>query len=195
MKILVFALGLLAWLPGESYGQGAIFSVQLPLGPLSVRATLEDGDVLIRASPRSRDRRAGHAVEGGGSAAAARVLASGHRYVGTRYRYGGETPWEGFDCSGFVQYVFGRHAIDLPRTSREQATAGRAVPLGLASLQPGDLMLFASSGGRVDHVAIYAGKGRILHSSAGRGGVGYDDLASSRGEWFMARHVATRRVV
>jgi cell wall-associated NlpC family hydrolase len=123
------------------------------------------------------------------------VLATGHRYVGERYLYGGETPGVGFDCSGFVQYVFGRHSINLPRTSRDQAHAGRALPGGVTALQPGDLMLFASKGGRVDHVAIYAGNNRMLHSSAGAGGVVYDDLSTPRGKWYLARHVASRRVL
>jgi cell wall-associated NlpC family hydrolase len=94
-----------------------------------------------------------------------------------------------------VQYVFGRHGIDLPRTSRQQASAGRALPLAVASLQPGDLLLFASTGAQVNHVAIYAGGNRILHSSAGAGGVVYDDLSSPRGRWYLARHVASRRVL
>jgi cell wall-associated NlpC family hydrolase len=123
------------------------------------------------------------------------VLATAERYLGTRYRYGGETPAAGFDCSGFVQYVFGRHGVDLPRTSRQQASAGRRLPEQIAALEPGDLMLFSSKGAGVDHIAIYAGNNRILHSSAGKGGVGYDYLSSSRGKWFMARHVESRRVL
>jgi cell wall-associated NlpC family hydrolase len=115
--------------------------------------------------------------------------------VGTRYRYGGETPGAGFDCSGFVQYVFSRHGIYLPRTSRQQAGAGQDLARGLAVLKPGDLMLFSSKGGRVDHVAIYVGNNRILHSSAGAGGVVYDDLTTSRGKWYLARHVESRRVL
>jgi cell wall-associated NlpC family hydrolase len=120
---------------------------------------------------------------------------SAERYVGTRYRYGGTTPGGGFDCSGFVQYVFARNGVKLPRTSWEQARSGRAVPRGVASLKPGDLMLFASRGGRVDHVAVYVGDHRILHSTAGVGGVGYDDLATPRGKWYLARQVASRRVL
>jgi cell wall-associated NlpC family hydrolase len=129
------------------------------------------------------------------SASAAQVLATARRYLGERYRYGGETPGIGFDCSGFVQYVFGRHGVNLPRTSREQASAGRALPRGVTSLRPGDLMVFSSKGGRVDHVAIYAGDNRILHSSAGAGGVVYDDLSTARGKWYLTRHVPSRRVL
>jgi cell wall-associated NlpC family hydrolase len=123
------------------------------------------------------------------------VLATAERYVGTRYRYGGDTPGEGFDCSGFVQYVFGKHGVALPRTSRWQASAGTARPVAVESLQPGDLLLFASTGSRVNHVAIYVGGNRMLHSSAGAGGVVYDDLTSPRGKWYLERHVASRRVL
>jgi cell wall-associated NlpC family hydrolase len=122
-------------------------------------------------------------------ASAAGVLATAKRYVGTDYRYGGESPVSGFDCSGFVQYVYSRNGIQLPRTSRQQASSGKAVPLGVASLRPGDLLLFASSGTTVNHVAIYVGDNRILHSSAGAGGVVYDDLSTPRGKWYLQRHV------
>lgn len=198
MKGLAFALPLLGALPGVLAAQTRVQisapALRVSLGPLSVRATLDGGKLAVRASPLLGGSPAARGTARTG-ASAARVLTTADRYVGTRYRYGGEAPAEGFDCSGFVQYVFGRHGIELPRTSRQQATAGWSVPRDPAALRPGDLMLFASTGGRVDHVAIYAGNGRILHSSASGGGVGYDDLSSPRGEWFLARHVATRRVV
>jgi cell wall-associated NlpC family hydrolase len=69
------------------------------------------------------------------------------------------------------------------------------MPLDVDSLQPGDLLLFASGGVRINHVAIYVGNNRILHSSAGAGGVVYDDLSTPRGRWYLARHVASRRVL
>jgi cell wall-associated NlpC family hydrolase len=123
------------------------------------------------------------------------VLATADRYVGTRYRYGGETPAEGFDCSGFVQFVFDRNGVELPRTSSQQVSAGRAAPRKISALQPGDLMFFAAGGRRVDHVAIYAGGGRIIHASSGTGRVRYDDLDTDRGEWFLRRFVTARRVL
>jgi cell wall-associated NlpC family hydrolase len=128
------------------------------------------------------------------SASAARVLAIADRYLGTRYRYGGQTP-AGFDCSGLVQYVFRRNGVDLPRTSRQQATAGHALAARVDSMRPGDLMLFSSKGVRIDDVAIYVGSNRMLHSSAGAGKVVYDDLTMPRGKWYLARHVASRRVL
>ncbi|HEU4565355.1 MAG TPA: C40 family peptidase, partial [Gemmatimonadaceae bacterium] len=128
------------------------------------------------------------------TASAARVLARGERYLGTRYRYGGDSPDEGFDCSGFVQYVYAREGVRLPRTSRQMALAGSRVSPSLGALRPGDLVLFASNGRTVDHVAIYAGGHRIIHSSSSGGGVRYDDLDGARGRWFRERMVAARRV-
>lgn len=130
----------------------------------------------------------------GAPATATRVLATADRYLGVKYVYGGSTP-RGFDCSGFVQYVFRQHGVSLPRTSRQQAAVGTRAAARASALRPGDLMLFASNGSRVDHVAIYAGNDRIVHSTSSGGGVRYDDLRSERGRWFVAHHVASRRVL
>jgi cell wall-associated NlpC family hydrolase len=130
----------------------------------------------------------------GTRATAAGVLATADNYVGTKYVWGGTTP-RGFDCSGFVQYVFRRQGIELPRTSRQQAQVGQSVPLSRLGLRTGDLLFFATNGVRVDHIAIYAGDNQIIHSSSSGGGVGYDNLGSKRGRWFADHHVATRRVL
>jgi cell wall-associated NlpC family hydrolase len=109
------------------------------------------------------------------------------------YKWGGNTPSEGFDCSGFTKYVFAKQGIALPRTSREQSRVGGGVRADFASLIPGDLMFFAEPGEAISHVAIYAGNGRILHSSSSNGGVGYTDL-NTGGEWFVTYFVAARRL-
>jgi len=203
-KVFACALPLLAGLPSVMVAQItlSIPRVQRPvvratLGPLAVSATLGAHGVRIRATPNRTTRRPSSparapAAEHGNAAG---ILATAKQYLGFRYRYGGESPTTGFDCSGFVQYVFGRHRVTLPRTSREQASAGKPVPLNVASLLPGDLLLFASTGSRVNHVAIYVGNNKILHSTAGAGGVVYDDLTTSRGKWYLQRHVASRRVL
>jgi cell wall-associated NlpC family hydrolase len=129
------------------------------------------------------------------SAAARNVIRTGERYIGIPYRWGGDTPREGFDCSGFTRHVFARHGIAIPRTSRQQATIGRRLPRSWRSVRPGDLVMFANSGGRINHVAIYAGNNRILHSTSSGGGVRYDDLRTRRGRWFAEHMVAARRVV
>ena len=188
MKLLSLALPVAAALPSFVSAQSVSVTlgagspvIRGSLGPLTVSTTLGRGRADVRTGARPAAR-------------ASSVLATADRYVGTRYVYGGATP-KGFDCSGFVQYVFARHDVKLPRTSRQQATAGKRLSSGVAALEPGDLMFFASNGSRIDHVAIYAGKNRIIHSSAGGKGVRYDDLSSSRGKWFLEHHVSSRRVI
>jgi cell wall-associated NlpC family hydrolase len=127
------------------------------------------------------------------SGAARRVVPAAEQYIGTPYRYGGTSPRTGFDCSGFVQYVYGLQGVNLPRTSRQMAGSGIAVDPSTRWLAVGDLMLF-SQGGRISHVAIYAGNGRFIHSSSSGNGVRYDDFDTRRGRWFAEHMVAARRV-
>ena len=127
------------------------------------------------------------------SGAARRVVPTAEQYIGVPYRYGGTSPRTGFDCSGFVQYVYGMQGVDLPRTSRQMAGSGVSVTPSTRSMQVGDLMLF-QQGGRISHVAIYAGNGRFIHSSSSGHGVRYDDLGTRRGQWFADHLVAARRV-
>lgn len=129
------------------------------------------------------------------STRAAAVLPTAERYLGVPYVWGGESPRSGFDCSGFTQYVFREHGVSLPRTSREQVYAGVGVTPSVEALRAGDLIMFAGNGSRIDHVAIYAGEGRIIHSTSSGGGVRYDDLYSQRGEYFRTHMVAARRVM
>jgi hypothetical protein len=126
--------------------------------------------------------------------AASRVLTTAEQYLGVPYKWGGSSPASGFDCSGYVKYVYGKQGVPLPRTSREQAGAGMKVTPRIASLRQGDLILFAESRKPISHVAIYAGGGRIIHSSSSGGGVRYDDLGTTRGQWYVQHMVAARRL-
>jgi cell wall-associated NlpC family hydrolase len=123
------------------------------------------------------------------------VVATADDLVGTRYRYGGSSPKSGFDCSGFIHWVYAQQGIDLPRTARGLGTAGTRIPARRAELLPGDLLLFAGHGTRITHAAIYVGDGRIIHASSGQRTVRYDDLDSPRGRWFRAHLVSARRVI
>jgi cell wall-associated NlpC family hydrolase len=124
---------------------------------------------------------------------AARVIGTAQQYVGVPYESGGTSPATGFDASGFVQYVFAQQGVQLPRTSQEQARIGTEVSPDWRAVSAGDLVMFADNS-QIDHVAIYAGHNRIIHSTASGGGVRYDDLSTQRGEWFMDHMVAARRV-
>lgn len=124
----------------------------------------------------------------------ARVIPTAERYLGTPYKYGGSSPATGFDCSGFVQYVYRKHGVTLPRTSRAMASVGTPLRADFRALAAGDLVMFAEKGQRISHVAVYTGDNRIIHASASGGAVRYDDLDSKRGRWFAQRIVAARRV-
>lgn len=143
------------------------------------------GDVILAGGSR------GSAA----SASARAVLATADQYLGSPYKYGGEDPRTGIDCSAFTQLVFRRNGVSIPRTSRQQVHVGREVLLDVDAMRPGDLLFFASNGSRIDHVAIYAGDYRIVHATASGGEVRYDDLRTRRGEWFMTHMVAARRVL
>jgi soluble lytic murein transglycosylase-like protein len=98
-------------------------------------------------------------VAGSGSA----VVAAATKYLGVPYQWGGTDPSSGLDCSGLTQRVYADLGVDLPRTSSQQATAGRAVG-SLAEAQPGDLVFFDHSSSRagIDHVGIYIGDGKMI---------------------------------
>ncbi len=125
-----------------------------------------------------------------------RVLDLGDGLVNVPYLTGGTTPADGFDAAGFVQYVFGREGVELPRTVRQLAQSGMTVSTRGGDLRPGDLLFFANDGSTPDHVAIYVGHNRVLHATASGGAVRYDVLGEgARGAWFASHLVAARRVV
>lgn len=128
------------------------------------------------------------------SRSAAVVVPTAERYLGVKYKWGGTSPTSGFDCSGYVQYVFAKHGVRLPRTSRAQSSAGDRVRLDFTYLRAGDLIMFAQNGKPISHVAIYAGNERIIHSSKSGSGVRYDNLSSQRGAWYRENAVVARRV-
>lgn len=100
--------------------------------------------------------------------------------VGTPYRWGGNTPESGFDCSGLIRYVFDRSAsVYLPRTT-EQMWAQGGSSVSRRNLRSGDVVFFATSGGkRVSHAGIYVGDGRFVHAPSSGGTVRLDDLEAA----------------
>ncbi|MNQ45032.1 MULTISPECIES: C40 family peptidase [unclassified Pseudomonas] len=109
------------------------------------------------------------------------ILERGMSLIGTRYRFGG-TSEAGFDCSGFIGYLFREEAgMNLPRSTREMINVDAPL-VSRSKLQPGDLLFFATNGrrGRVSHAGIYLGDNQFIHSSSSRsGGVRVDSLGDS----------------
>lgn len=109
--------------------------------------------------------------------------------VDTPYRYGGNTPQGGFDCSGLIVYVFRRAAgLALPRTVAQLAQVGLAVPP--SAVRSGDLVLFDTRG-RYSHAGIYVGGGRFVHAPSSGGTVRLDGV---RARYWAERFSGVRRV-
>jgi cell wall-associated NlpC family hydrolase len=111
--------------------------------------------------------------------------------VGTPYRWGGNTPESGFDCSGLVDYVFRTSAgVVLPRHSSDIAAVD-APKVGVDQLQSGDLLFFGNHH-RVSHVAIYVGNGRFVHAPNTGGTVRLDRLD---GKYWREHFLYAKRVL
>lgn len=112
--------------------------------------------------------------------------------VGTPYRFGGNAPQSGLDCSGFVGHVFRQTAgVNLPRDSRAISEAFQ--PLARSELQPGDLVFFNTLNRAYSHVGIYLGDGRFVHASSSRtGGVMVSSLDD---RYWRERYDGARRVL
>jgi murein DD-endopeptidase / murein LD-carboxypeptidase len=89
------------------------------------------------------------------------------QYLGTRYRFGGESP-SGFDCSGFVRFMFSKELdVQLPRSSQEMSAVGIRVERN--ELKPGDLVFFKNGKNHINHVGIFIGNDTFVHSSLSKG--------------------------
>ncbi len=121
-----------------------------------------------------------------------RTLTQARDYLGAPYRRGSSLQTShSSDCSGFVQFIYKKADIDLPRSSSEQARVGALVArnLDFAMIRPGDLLFFRRGGRHIGHVGIYLGDGKMIHASGRRLGVIITDLhqSSYEGAFVMAK--------
>ncbi|HMT92893.1 C40 family peptidase [uncultured Thiothrix sp.] len=102
------------------------------------------------------------------------ILKTAYQSLGITYRWGGNTPREGFDCSGLTKFTHKNVHLSIPRTALEQSRASRTI--NRRDLKPGDMIFFRTSGKKVNHVGIYVGDGKFIHAASGGGKVTLDDL-------------------
>lgn len=147
--------------------------------------------VLLAACSSRAPRRTAPPLSGAQAAAANDVLFRALGLVGTPYRWGGNTPEGGFDCSGLVGYVYREAAgLALPRTSSAMSEL-QAPRLGGDALVPGDLVFFGARG-RISHVGIYVGERRFVHAPNAGGTVRLDSLD---GAWWRENFAFGRRIL
>jgi cell wall-associated NlpC family hydrolase len=148
----------------------------IPLTPLSAPADPNAGAGLSRATSRQLDA----------------LITAALTLLGTQYRLGGESPAFGFDCSGFVHYLFDQQQIDMPRTVAEQFLIGRRIDL--KDLQKGDLLFFSTTAKGPTHVGIALGPTsapEFVHAPGAGGAVRVERFDTS---YWRPRLIGIRRV-
>ena len=165
--------------------------VQIDLGSVDTEDGSQDGDEKAYISPRdnnvevryalneaikftpAKDSSSGASSDGSGSSTKqsrrSQLVNYALQFVGNRYVWGGTSLTNGVDCSGFTMRVMEKFGVSLPHYSGSQAQMGKKVTS--ATMKPGDLIFYAGSNGKVNHVAIYIGNGRIVHAASRRSGI------------------------
>ena len=165
--------------------------VQIDLGSVDAEDGSQDGDEKAYISTRdnnvevryalneaikftpAKDSSSGASSDGSGSSPKqsrrSQLVNYALQFVGNRYVWGGTSLTNGVDCSGFTMRVMEKFGVSLPHYSGSQAQMGKKVTS--ATMKPGDLIFYAGSNGKVNHVAIYIGNGRIVHAASRRSGI------------------------
>ena len=165
--------------------------VQIDLGSVDTEDGSQDGDEKAYISTRdnnvevryalneaikftpAKDSSSGASSDGSGCSTKqsrrSQLVNYALQFVGNRYVWGGTSLTNGVDCSGFTMRVMEKFGVSLPHYSGSQAQMGKKVTS--ATMKPGDLIFYAGSNGKVNHVAIYIGNGRIVHAASRRSGI------------------------
>ncbi len=157
----------------QSYGQYPQNNAQVPQNNLRYPRPAPQNDYQVF---QNQDWQANRPVPAPARLSAERraILDAAYRAIGTTYVWGGNSPREGFDCSGLTRFTHKKAQHSIPRTAAEQSKASRTISRN--QLRPGDMIFFKTSGSQVNHVGIYVGNGNFIHAASGGGKVTLDDL-------------------
>ena len=115
------------------------------------------------------------------------IIKTAKQYIGTPYKFGGNTP-KGFDCSGYLQYVFNKHKYTLPRSADTQYNIGKNITK--AMLREGDLVFFSTYEKGPSHCGIYLGHNKFIHASSSKG-IRIDELTDA---YWQPRYLGAKRI-
>lgn len=188
--------------PAEFFAAWLAFNHPSPIAPDSVAASANNGKYRSRYLEETEGSAARHSNNYDFSRAGSmdysnisslryNIISYAKGFLGTPYVYGGSSP-SGFDCSGFVNYVFKNNGVSIARNSRALAEQGSYI--APSNLQPGDLVFFGPGGSSINHVGIYIGGGNFIHaSSSGKSG-SYVRISPLEGH-YSTRYVTARRIL
>jgi cell wall-associated NlpC family hydrolase len=196
-RVLVIAL--MAAAATACASSGAVYTPQpFPMpgsrtGSVAVPAPADPAAPPVAANPPAvppppAAGRAGPVVPGRGTADGYALSGTALSLRGAPYRNGGIDP-TGFDCSGFVRYVYGQHGVAVPREVREQFRMGKTVDRD--QLEPGDLVFFSTVAPGASHVGIMIGGDQFVHAPSERGVVRVESLNQS---YWASRYIGAKRV-
>ncbi len=163
-------------LMGQAQSSAVLVTQPLVVPERKVATVAKKGTSSLPPLPKFKEGRPGNSVQ-----------ETAQQYLGVPYRFGGATP-QGFDCSGFVMYVFQKHGIKLPRTADVQYTIGRIVDK--SRLQPGDVVFFTTYEKGASHEGIYLGQERFVHASSSRGVM----ISALSEPYWKSRYLGARRM-
>lgn len=145
---------------------------------------------MAAEAPAMQQPPAADTEQAGWSSSAQEILINALSLTGIKYKYGGNSPETGFDCSGFVRYVFQQAAnLTLPHGARALSQIGQSVPV--EQLRPGDLVFFNTLKSAFSHVGIYLGNNRFIHAPSSGGGI---HVVNMNDEYWSKRFNGARRV-
>lgn len=150
--------------------------------------TVKGAETAKSVKPSKKDKKKADLRAGEASPLAKAVTEEAKKYIGVPYRFGG-TDTRGFDCSGFIQYVFRKEGMTLPRAADEQYRMGKKI--SRSALRPGDLVFFSTYEKGVSHSGIYMGGGSFI-SATSSSGIAVADMT---GGYWSERYIGAKRIL